>query len=67
MKITKLESVRRDASMTKAQLAEKAGVQPNVIGWIESRRWNPYPVQLERIASVLGVAVPESLLEEVEV
>ena len=65
--ITKQEKTRREIGMSKAELARQAEVNASVIGWIESGRFKPYPIQLERIAAVLGVRDPESLLDEIEV
>ena len=67
MVITKQEKTRREIGMSKAELSRRADVQPNIIGWIEARRFRPYPAQLERIANVLGVDDPSSLLDECEV
>jgi len=67
MKVTFQEKRRREIGITKAELARRAHVQANTIGWIEAGRFKPYPVQLERIADVLGVADPSSLLDEIEV
>ena len=67
MYITMLEIKRREAGLTKAALGKKAGIAPTTVGLIEHGRFNPYPVQLERLASVLGVVEPEALLEKVEV
>ena len=67
MKITKQEQLRRERGMTKADLARAANVQANVIGWVEAGRFKPYPGQLERIAEILGVSDPSTLLDEIEV
>lgn len=67
MKITMLEIKRREAGLTKAQLAALAGVQPNIIGWIESGRWKPYDTQLQKIAASLRIENPTNLLKEIEV
>lgn len=67
MKITKLEAIRREQGMTKTALGRKSGIQYGMIGWIESGRFKPYPVQLEKLAAALGVEDPETLLQEVEV
>ena len=66
MKIKVLEKERRDHGLTKAALAKKAGLPSTTVGWIESGRYKPYPVQLERLADALGVEQPETLLDEVE-
>ncbi len=67
MKIRVQEQKRRELGISKAELARRANVQANVIGWIEAGRFRPYEVQLQRIAGVLGVDDPETLLDEIEV
>lgn len=67
MQLTVLEKARREAGMTKAELSRASGVQPNVITWAEAGRFLPYPVQLEKLASALGVADPTTLLDKLEV
>ena len=67
MHLTVLEKTRRDAGLTKAALARKAGVQPNVVTWAESGRFHPYPVQLEKLADALGITDPSTLLDRLEV
>ena len=67
MKISTCEAKRREAGMTKADLARASEIQPNIITWLEAGRFRPYPQQLERIASALGVDDPESLMDEIEV
>lgn len=65
--ITQQEKKRRELGLSKAELSRQSDVQANVIGWIEAGRFKPYPSQLERIAQVLGVDDPESLLDQIEV
>lgn len=62
-----MQRVREARRITRAELARRAGMQANMIAWIETGRFFPYPSQLEKIARVLGVSDPESLLEELEV
>ena len=67
MQVTKMEVLRRERGLSKSALARKAEVQPNLVTWVESRRFVPYQSQLEKFAAVLGVADPKSLLSLVEV
>ena len=67
MKITKLETLRREKGLSKTALGKQCGIQYSMIGWIESGRFKPYPSQLEKLAKALGVEDPQALLEEVEV
>lgn len=67
MVITLQEKRRRELGLSKAELSRRSDVQANIISWVEARRFKPYRVQLERIAAVLGVSNPESLLDEIEV
>ena len=61
--------VRRELNLNRSQLAREAGMQPGVIGWIETGRYYPYDTQLEKIASVFRkhgwTGETETLLEEV--
>ena len=64
---TKMEMLRADQGLTKAEVARRAKMQQNVIGWIESGRFKPYDSQLEKIADALGWEKdPRELLEKVE-
>ena len=68
MVITKQEMLRREVGMSKADLAREAKVSACVIGWIESGRFKPYPIQMHRIAQVLNWdGDPTQLLEAIEV
>lgn len=61
-----IERVRIEKGWTKAALARKAELQPNVIGWIETGRFIPYESQLKKIAFALDwQGDPNVLLEEV--
>ena len=66
MQVTKMEKQRFQQGMTKAELARRAGVQPNLITWIEAGRFVPYQSQLDKIAAALGCDEPETLLDRVE-
>lgn len=43
---TALQLKREQMSLSKAELARRAGMQQGLIGWIESRRFIPYDSQL---------------------
>lgn len=63
----RMREVRKSQKKTYADLARATGMQAGVISWIETGRFIPYESQLEKIAAVLGVNDPESLLEPLEV
>ena len=64
---TKLEQIRRELGMNKSDVARAACMQGNIIGWIESGRFIPYPAQLEKIAAAVGWdGDPEDLLEDAD-
>lgn len=67
MEITTMEKLRRERGMTRAELARRACVQPNIITWVEQGRFVPYESQLEKLAGALGVDDPGTLLDRVEV
>jgi len=67
LKPTAMKTIREQRGMTKSHLARKAEMQAGMITWIESGRFVPYESQLKKIAGVLGVDDPESLLEPIEV
>lgn len=67
MKVTVMEVLRREQGLSKAALARKADVQPNLVTWVEAGRFVPYPSQLEKLADALGEPDPERLMEPVEV
>lgn len=67
MKVTKLETLRREQGISKAELARRAEVQPNLVTWVEQGRFVPYPSQLEKLADALGVDDAGTLLDTVEV
>lgn len=65
MGIKLIEVKRREHGLTKAALAKATGITPTMMGWIESGRYTPYRIQLERLADALEVDDPDTLLEEV--
>lgn len=67
MKMLFLENQRREIGISRSELARRAKMQPGVIGWIETGRFNPYDSQLEKLAEVLQVDDPKKLLDMVEV
>lgn len=63
---TALQLKREQMSLSKAELARRAGMQQGLIGWIESRRFIPYDSQLAKLAAALNWNEdPAGLLEEV--
>jgi len=64
MKLVELLRTRQGRS--KNALAHDAKLTPSQLGWIESGRFVPYPVQLARLAEALGyVGRPQDLLRDV--
>ena len=61
----RMTMLREQKKWTKAELARRTKMHPSGIGLIESGRLRPYESQLAKIASVLGVRRPGSLLDEV--
>ena len=66
MRPVKMMLVRQDKSITRAELSRRAGMQANMIAWIETGRFHPYPSQIEKIAKCLNVNDPQMLLEQIE-
>ena len=67
MELSRLEMLRREKGWSKSELGRRACIQSGLIGWIETRRFVPYDVQLERLAEALGFeGEPTGLLDEVE-
>jgi len=52
---------------TRAELARNALLHPTTVGLIESGRLLPYPTQLEKLATALGLSASQggALLQEV--
>lgn len=48
---------RKKKGCSKAKLAREADMNPSTISLIESRRMNPYPRQLEKLAIALEIEV----------
>ena len=46
------KEVRESLSITRAQVAREAKMQPGTIAWIEEGRFIPYETQLAKIAKV---------------
>lgn len=64
----RLRSVREQFGLTQAEVAERAGVSPGLIGQIEQGKVQPSLRTIERVAEVLGVTpcyflVPQPSLE----
>ncbi|KAB2952386.1 helix-turn-helix domain-containing protein [Heliorestis acidaminivorans] len=65
---TRLRTVREQSGLTQAELAEKAGVSPGLIGQLEQSKVQPSLRTIERVSEVLGVTpcyflVPQPSLE----
>ncbi|MEG0419035.1 MAG: helix-turn-helix transcriptional regulator [Gordonibacter sp.] len=66
MRPVKMMAVREGRGITRAELSRRVGMQANMIAWIETGRFYPYPSQIEKIAKNLEVGDPQSLLEQIE-
>ncbi|MDP2402190.1 MAG: helix-turn-helix transcriptional regulator, partial [Actinomycetota bacterium] len=51
---TRLQVERVRQGRSAADVSRAAALGNTMYGWIEQRRYVPYPVQLERIAEALG-------------
>lgn len=65
---TRMRMRRETLGLSQAELARRAGLHSTTVSLIESKRMAPYPIQLAKIAEVLGVPAGDAgrLLEEVE-
>lgn len=64
--MTRLESLRTEAGLSKSKLARMASMNPSTIIYAEQRGFRPYDGQLERLATALGWQNdPQALLEDV--
>lgn len=59
MKRLELISVRKNLSMTQAEVANKAGVQRSYYGLIETGKRNPSLYIATKIATALGVTIKD--------
>lgn len=67
MQITQLEKMRHDKGWSKSELGRRACMQSGLVGWIETGRFTPYDVQLQRLAQALDFeGEPSELLEQVQ-
>lgn len=65
MRQTALMRIRKEAGMTKAELARRSHMDAGIIAWIESGRFFPYYSQLEKLAKALDYkGSPWELAEE---
>ena len=63
----RLTALRREAGISQAELARRAGLHNSTLSLVESGRMQPYPSQTLKLAKGLGYSgVPEELLDEVE-
>ena len=51
---------RRRRGWSQAELARRAGLNATTVCLIESGRFHPYPVQLQKLARALGFRVEEA-------
>ena len=50
-----LAAYRKDAGLTKAQLACRAQMRPGMVAWLEQGTCEPSPDQLQRLADALDI------------
>ena len=55
----KLRSHREERGWSKAELARRAELNATTVGWIESGRFRPYRVQVEKLAKALDLTVED--------
>jgi transcriptional regulator with XRE-family HTH domain len=58
--VTKLQQLREAKGLSRAQLARRADLNAVTVGWVESGRFRPYPVQLRKLAKALGLPVAQA-------
>lgn len=58
---------REERGWSRSELARHAGMHASTVGQIENGRYNPYRVQLQKLAAALGVPEDQAstLLDEV--
>lgn len=66
MKPVEMMHMRKKLGLSRAELARRTKMQQNVIAWIETGRFIPYPSQIEKLAAALGVDDADLLLEQIE-
>jgi transcriptional regulator with XRE-family HTH domain len=59
-----LEHARRDAGLTRKELAERAGLAPSAISQYEHGTRSPGAVQLAAVCKVLGLQVEEVMVPD---
>lgn len=65
--MTRLTIERKRRGLSRAALARSANLNAVTVGQIESQRFRPYPVQLEKLAAALEWrGDPAALLDEVQ-
>ena len=55
-----LKTERQRRGWSQAELARRAQMNPTTVSLIESRRLEPYPKQLEKLADALGLPPEEA-------
>ena len=56
----RISQERKRRGWSRAELARRAGMNGGTVGLIESGRFKPYPGQLRKLASALGLPEEES-------
>ena len=54
-----LRKHREARGWSRAELARRAQMNATTVGWIESGRFRPYPVQLEKLAKALELTLED--------
>jgi transcriptional regulator with XRE-family HTH domain len=57
----KIQKLRKEKDISQVKMAEKIGVTPTYVGFIEQGQRNPSIATLDKIARVLGVKMSELL------
>lgn len=54
-----LRSHREERGWSRAELARRSELNATTVGWIESGRFRPYRVQVEKLAKALDLTVED--------
>ena len=65
--MTRLQQLREERGWTKAELARRARINAQTVGWAEDKRFRLYDSQLRKLAKALKAPVDQaaSLLEDI--
>lgn len=61
----RMKQLRERMGLTRAEIARRTGMSPSTVGQIEAERTKAYPSQASRIAAILGIRDPGTLLDPV--